>query len=204
VVAPSPDTRARILDAALECFLELGYERTTVAVIRERCGVSNGSLFHHFQSKEAIADALYVRAMASFQQGVWAVLHGRPTTLRYAVHGVIAHQLRWTEENAGLARLVYARDQLTSDSPALADLASINRELTSELNEFLTPFRERGEVRAGSVVLISAIVNGPAHALARRWLGDGLERPLESYVDELTDAAVAGLLATRQRNEVKR
>ena len=60
------DTRRRVLDAALRCFLEEGYERTTIARILERSDVSNGSLFHHFATKEAIADALYLEAIASY------------------------------------------------------------------------------------------------------------------------------------------
>jgi AcrR family transcriptional regulator len=73
-----PDTRSRILDAALACFLEAGYEQTTVARIRERSGVSNGTLFHRFPTKEAIADALYLESMASFQDGLARLLASRP------------------------------------------------------------------------------------------------------------------------------
>ena len=36
--------RDRVLQAALDCFTEDGYERTTIARIRERSGVSNGAL----------------------------------------------------------------------------------------------------------------------------------------------------------------
>ena len=73
------DTRQRILDVALACFTEDGYEQTTIARITERSGTSNGALFHHFASKEAIADALYVAAIASFQQGLWELLSRQPT-----------------------------------------------------------------------------------------------------------------------------
>jgi AcrR family transcriptional regulator len=69
MTAPSTDTRTRILKAALACFTADGYEQTTTARIRERSGVSNGTLFHHFPTKEAIADALYVQAMSSYQEG---------------------------------------------------------------------------------------------------------------------------------------
>jgi AcrR family transcriptional regulator len=52
------DTRRRILDAPLACFLEEGYEQTTIARIRESSDTSDGARFHHIPSKEAIADAL--------------------------------------------------------------------------------------------------------------------------------------------------
>ena len=111
------DTRGRILDAALACFVEAGYAQTTIARIRERSGVSNGALFHQFATKEAIADALYVEAMASFQQGLWELLERRPPSLREAVRGVIAHQIGWIEANGDRARFVYAHGNLDWDSP---------------------------------------------------------------------------------------
>jgi hypothetical protein len=43
------------------------------------------------------------------------------------------------------------------------------------------------------MLLISAIVNGPAHALARRWLAGQLEKPLTAYVEPLAEAAWAAL-----------
>src|SRR5689334_4062314 len=97
------------MDAALACFLHDGYERTTIATILERSGVSNGALFHHFPSKDAIADAIYLDAIASFQEGLWALIDRRPRSLRAAVRGAIAHQLTWTEEHPDLARFVYVR-----------------------------------------------------------------------------------------------
>src|SRR5580698_2931449 len=103
----SIDTRSRILDAALKRFLEDGYEQATIASIRGDSGVSNGALFHHFPSKEAIADALYVEAMGSFQEGLWELIRSRPGSLRAAVRGTIGHQLAWVEQHDQLARFVY-------------------------------------------------------------------------------------------------
>ncbi len=77
--------------------------------IRERSGTSNGALFHYFPSKEAIAEALYAGAIASFQEGLWDLVRRKPGSLRAAVHSAVAHQLRWTEEHADLARFVYMR-----------------------------------------------------------------------------------------------
>src|SRR5262249_26246981 len=48
----------------------------------------------------------------------------------------------------------------------------------------------------GPMLLISAVVSGPAHAIAQRWLAGHLDRPLTDFVADLTDAACAGLRAT--------
>jgi AcrR family transcriptional regulator len=187
------DTRQRILDAALGCFLENGYEQATTARIRERSGVSNGALFHHFPTKEAVADALYVQAIASYQAGLWEMLRRRPRSLRAAVRSTIAHQLSWVELNCDLARFVYLRGHLDWDSPGAAEVSALNAELSAAFRAWLAPFADRGELRVTSMLLISAIVNGPAHALARRWLAGQLREPLTTYVEPLADAAWAAL-----------
>jgi AcrR family transcriptional regulator len=190
------ETRRRIMDVALACFLADGYEQTTIAEIRRRSGVSNGALFHHFPAKEAIADALYVEAIASFQAGLWELVSRSPGSLRDAVRGAIGHQLTWTEQNPDLARFVYARGHLDWNTAAGAQLAALNRDLAAAFREWMAPLVRSGEVRRGPMLLISAVVSGPAHAIAQRWLAGQLDRPLTDFVDDLTDAACAGLRAT--------
>lgn len=51
---PTP-SRDRILAAATELFLDQGVEATSVAELCRAAGVSNGSFFHHFPSKEELA-----------------------------------------------------------------------------------------------------------------------------------------------------
>jgi len=45
-------TRQRLIDAAVECLGELGWNRTTVSVIAGRAGVSRGAAQHHFPTRE--------------------------------------------------------------------------------------------------------------------------------------------------------
>jgi AcrR family transcriptional regulator len=195
----STDTRRRILDAALKRFLEDGYEQTTIASIRDDGGVSNGALFHHFPSKEAIADALYVEAIASFQDGLWELLRSRPRSLRAAVRGTIGHQLAWVEQHSELARFVYMRGHLDWDSPANVELTTLNRDLATAFSEWLRPLVAGGEIRPASMLVISALVNGPAHAIARRWLAGHLDGTPSTFTEELADAACAALRGTRVR-----
>jgi AcrR family transcriptional regulator len=186
-------TRARIMQAALSCFLAHGYEQTTIARIREASGISNGALFHHFPSKESIAEALYVEALSSFQEGLWQLLRRRPRSLRAAVRATIQLQLRWVEEHPDLARFVYTRGHLDWESPGAAAVEALNRELASAFKRWLEPFVKSGEVRPMSMLMVTAIVSGPAHSIARRWLAGQLSRVPSEHLDELALAAWAGL-----------
>lgn len=49
------DSRQRILEAALRVFRAKGYSATTVDDLCTAAGVTKGSFFHHFDSKEAAA-----------------------------------------------------------------------------------------------------------------------------------------------------
>jgi AcrR family transcriptional regulator len=53
----SRTTRRRLVEAAVECIGELGWNGTTVAVIAERAGVSRGAAQHHFPAREDLVAA---------------------------------------------------------------------------------------------------------------------------------------------------
>jgi len=50
-------TRRALLDATLECLVDLGYSRTTTTEIAKRAGVSRGAQVHHFPTKGALVEA---------------------------------------------------------------------------------------------------------------------------------------------------
>lgn len=53
-MADAGSSRTRLLDAALRVFREKGHTATTVADLCHAAGVTKGSFFHHFESKEAL------------------------------------------------------------------------------------------------------------------------------------------------------
>ena len=61
-----PDSRTKFLDAALRLIRAKGYEAATVDDICAAAGLTKGSFFHHFESKEdlAIAAAAHFGSMA--------------------------------------------------------------------------------------------------------------------------------------------
>ena len=61
---PRGDTRARIIDVALELFAEHGYEKTSLREIADRLGVTKAALYYHFRTKEDILAGI-VDAMAA-------------------------------------------------------------------------------------------------------------------------------------------
>jgi len=56
-------TRAALLDAARACFLEHGFHGTRIDMIAEAAGVSHGTLYTYFDSKDQVAHVLAMSAM---------------------------------------------------------------------------------------------------------------------------------------------
>ena len=54
-------TKALILETALEIFRERGYEETTMRAIAEKAGVALGNAYYYFRSKEYLIQAFYQR-----------------------------------------------------------------------------------------------------------------------------------------------
>ncbi|RFU36672.1 TetR/AcrR family transcriptional regulator [Actinomadura logoneensis] len=50
-------TRARLLEAAVDCLASVGWAGTTVTVVAERAGVSRGAAQHHFRTREELVTA---------------------------------------------------------------------------------------------------------------------------------------------------
>ena len=49
-----PSTRDRILDIALDLFVEQGFDKTSLREIAERLGFSKAAIYYHFASKDEI------------------------------------------------------------------------------------------------------------------------------------------------------
>ena len=76
----SATTRAALLDATVDCLIELGYHGTTTARVAERAGLSRGAHLHHFQTRAALVaaavDHLSVRRADEWVREVEAMSQG--------------------------------------------------------------------------------------------------------------------------------
>ena len=57
-IARGQATRSALIDVATDLFATGGYEATSIPAVLEAAGVSRGALYHHFESKEALFEAV--------------------------------------------------------------------------------------------------------------------------------------------------
>lgn len=162
-------TTDRVLDAALACVVRDGVQGATIQDIAARSGVSIGSIYHHFGSRERILLELYRRCLERMLAHVTrAVLRRRGA--RDGVRALVTSYLRFVEANRHEALLIFAaaHTELTRDfRPELAELAA---RVTAPLAEWLAPHVAAGSVVALPRALYEVVLIGPAAEASRRIL----------------------------------
>ncbi len=80
------DRRESILDAALDCFVERGFHGTAIPQIAKKAGIAAGTIYHYFDSKETLVNALYRTWKSNVAQRVFAAFpQGAPVREQFAV-----------------------------------------------------------------------------------------------------------------------
>jgi AcrR family transcriptional regulator len=96
--ADGEGTRERILDIALDLFVDKGYEATSLREIAEAMGFSKAALYYHFRSKTDIFLALHLRMHAAMGAALTDLGPGPVSIARWArfldqlVDGLLAHR----------------------------------------------------------------------------------------------------------------
>lgn len=68
-------TKNKILKSALNLFVEQGIDRTTTVEITKKAGIAEGTLFLHFETKQKLIDALYVKIKKGEMQYFSSSMH---------------------------------------------------------------------------------------------------------------------------------
>lgn len=93
-------TRMLLLDATIDCLVEVGYARTSVNEICKRAGVSRGAQQHHFTTKAELMASAVEHLVAKLQQQVLAAI---PAGLSDAERIAKAIDLLWESYSGKLS-----------------------------------------------------------------------------------------------------
>ena len=66
--------KEQILDTAFSLFLEKGYDNTSISDILSKLEIARGTLYYHFESKEAIMDAIIERSAKSIVEEAQSIV----------------------------------------------------------------------------------------------------------------------------------
>jgi AcrR family transcriptional regulator len=86
--ARSEATHQKILSAAIDLFSEVGYAAAGLGEIIERVGMTKGALYHHFDSKDALATAIIEQGSNLTLDAFRNVCESPSPALENMIHGV--------------------------------------------------------------------------------------------------------------------
>jgi AcrR family transcriptional regulator len=189
--ARSETTRQKILDAAMDLFSEVGYAAAGLGEVITRAGMTKGALYHHFDSKEALATAIIEQGTNLTRDAFRHVCESPSPALENVIHGVfIVADLLVSDKTARTA------EQLTR---GLAEFNSTASQVWSDRLDAITTQASRasteGDLREGldPYVVSESILNAMlgAQLLSKTEDGNDHVKRLTRSLDLLLPAIVA-------------
>jgi AcrR family transcriptional regulator len=184
-----PGAKERLQVAAIELFLERGYEQTTVQDIAAASGLTERTFFRHFADKREVLFHGQEQYQAVFLLGAASAPEGStPTGL--AVAAIAAAQDFFPDDHRPWSR---RRQMVIDANPALVERELLKR---SALADALTgAFLERGvdelDARIAAETGVTAF-----HLAFRQWIADGEERSLIEIEQDVLARMAAFMPAT--------
>jgi AcrR family transcriptional regulator len=171
-------TREAIVDAAMACFARQGYAQTTIRLIAQEAGVSTGLMYHYFDGKEALLQAVFENCMALLS-GVMVQAY-RGSQPKDRLPALLQAMFAMLEED----RAFWVLFQMLRGQPAImAIVGDALREWTRRMRElFTTELRNlgRAEPELDALILYSLI-----EGTIQQYLLDPDEYPLALVTEHI-------------------
>jgi AcrR family transcriptional regulator len=144
--AKSAQTRATILDAALEVFAESGYRSGSLREIAQRVGMTDAGLLHHFDSKARLLAAVLDRRDELALQ----IVNRRPEDGISVLQGIV-ELAAFNASEPGVVELhcTLSAEATSPDHPAHQYFVVRYERIRETLRAAFADLDERGLLRAG-------------------------------------------------------
>lgn len=190
--------RQRVIEAALSVVQDGGLEMLTIEALVETSGVSNGSIYHHFGSRDGVIVAVFLDSFDRCIASLNPALDQRPA--RQVVPDLVHRYLNWIESNPVRGRFIYAAATNNSVQGSAQDILYHKNTIFTPIAEWFASRTARGEIRHLPVWSLDPVVMGPAHECARRFLASPQRFDLITARALASDAAWAIVRPTSATN----
>ncbi|MBX3446254.1 MAG: TetR/AcrR family transcriptional regulator [Parvibaculaceae bacterium] len=179
---PASKTRQRITNAALELFVAQGIAATTTRDIAAAADIAEGTIYRHFESKEALAQEIFMegympfaKALVTFEQSGGTVAERLARVVEYFYGLFDTDQTRW----------VYLMTYQTGPQSKLPDDTPTPHRL---LLKMLTESVKKGEMKGLEPKLTAQILLGIILQPADGIVYGQLQGPLSPRAGEVMQA----------------
>jgi AcrR family transcriptional regulator len=183
-----------ILRAAAQVFASQGYAASTTNHIAERAGVSIGSLYEYFPSKDAVLVALmeeHLREGEAILVRVSAEAAADGGDVRAVVRRFVRAMVELHARDRDLHRVLFEEAPLPAR--VRRQLAALESQVTTRVEAYLRahPRTTRREPALAAAVVVQ-VVEGLTHRLV---VHGGREANVDAYVEEIVTLVTAYLAA---------
>jgi AcrR family transcriptional regulator len=183
------DTKQRIARAALELFVEAGFDAATTRQIAARCGLSEGAIYRHYASKDDIARELFLSIHTRLTQLVSQSAQDA-STIDAAVSAVIFAYCSVADEDWTLYSF-----HLLQLHRFLGYWNDADGDPVSAIARIVKTAMDKGELPIGNSELLAGMALGVVTQVAQNKAYGRLDKPLSAYANDFSVAAMAVLRA---------
>ena len=142
---PTRSTRDLIIDEAITCFAERGYDGTSLNDIAAGVGIRRPSLLHHFPSKETLYGSVFEQILSDWLERVGQAVEMDGTGWE-KVELVLRAGFALFEDNPDYVRMM-RREALDGGVRLGIDLASVLKPLFAAAAEYLDRMMDEGVLK---------------------------------------------------------
>jgi AcrR family transcriptional regulator len=181
-------TIGRIKDVALRLMVEKGVAETTIRDLAREAGVSEGSLYRHYESKEDLVRDLFREHYAEFARRLQALQAGHKT-IRAKLRAIVVDTCRQFDEQPVIYRfLLFAQHEAMRRFPPGLDSP------VPVLRALIQQGLKTGEVKMKNPDLGAAMILGLLIQPAVSIVNGTLAGPLSLHGDDIAEACARILL----------
>ena len=175
----------QILVTSLRLFTERGYFNTSIHDIQRESKVSIGSIYHYFKNKEGIARELFTGLVTAMDEGMDRI-DRRYGTSHDRCRSALAWLMELTRRSPSVMQFIlYARHrEFLPDEKPICSSGPFLR-----MKEMVKRGMDEGEIRRMDVTVASTALFGGGIRMIHLELDGVLERPVESYLEDIWECA---------------
>lgn len=184
------DRRELILTRAAELFARKGIAGTTVREIADAVGMLSGSLYHHFESKDAIVDEVLVRYFDEVRAAYSAVSDAGGA--RQQLHDLVLASLELAVRQRDAIALYQAESQYLREQPRFAHIQKAASELQRRWMDVIDAGVADGTFRSDVDPRLFYRLLRDAVWLTVRWNRSNGRRPTQALAQDITSVFLDG------------
>lgn len=191
------DRRELILARAAEMFARKGIGATTVREIADAVGVLSGSLYHHFESKDAIVDEILSGYLDSIRARYAEALASgkRPPE---CLHDLVLTSLRVTNEQPHATAIYQNELHYLREQPRFKDVQAAAADVQRTWLRVIEMGVADGSFRDDIAPRVFYRLIRDAVWLSVRWHHPSKEYPTEQLAEDVTSIFLRGFSAKRR------